>query len=105
VHPLPPPDGPAPKTPCVVAWPGDDLTPRGEVFTLPDIAAGADERGRWRQTRGDVTWTFQHLEDPEATRVTIDGVAAPVVHSLWFAWHAVSASLPDEPSNLVEPEP
>jgi hypothetical protein len=88
VDPMPPADGLAPKTPCVVVFAGDERRLYPVPLVLERTRAG---RETWTDTLGGSALEFHVLQDPVTVRVTAGDEAAPpiVVPALWFAWHTV----------------
>ncbi len=87
VQPLPPPEGPANKTPVVAIGGHRGWT----VFALTDVADRADATGTWRTSVGDTVLTLRISRDPLAVGVWgPDAADQPAtICCFWFAWYGL----------------
>jgi hypothetical protein len=97
VDPLPPPGGPALKTPVVAVRSGAGFA----AMSFPALAARVDASGEWRADVGGRRLTFRYRSRPEAVTVTDEsGRAAAELYSFYFAWYATHR---DDTTWLADP--
>jgi hypothetical protein len=85
VDPLPPPSGPALKTPVVAVRTATGFA----AITFPALAARVDAAGEWRADVDGRRLTFRYRSRPDAVTVTDDsGAAAADLYAFYFAWYA-----------------
>ncbi len=97
VDPLPPPGGPALKTPMVAVRTAAGFA----AITFPAVAARVDATGEWRADVGGRRLTFHYRSHPDAVSVTREsGEAAAEFYSFYFAWCATHR---DDTTWLADP--